>query len=266
MSGAERPRPTKDMPFLSDMDEVLPVAADTSKDIAIPPTQAYATTPAIRLWRGVAIAAGLHLAAVGAALVLLKWHMPLPPPAGPVISVVVETMPQGNTTQAVTQPQMAPPHPVQPVTPMRQVQPPLPMMPSTSKPEALPLPVPPAPPPPPAPAQKIAQPPALVRGIKAPEHKVGTELVAANRPAQADASNAVPAYSVLERQLGEQGRVNLKVLVLPSGQPGRVTIVTSSGYRRLDNTARDALLTWHFQPALKNGVPVASIISYTSPG
>ncbi len=152
MSGAERPRLTKDVLSLSDMDEVLPAAADISaswnEDIAIPPTQAYATTPAIRLWRGLAIAAGLHLAVVGAALLLLKWHMPLPPPTGPVISVVVETMPQGNTTQAVTQPQVAPPppappHPVQPVTPVRQVQPPLPMMASTSKPEALPLPVPP---------------------------------------------------------------------------------------------------------------------------
>jgi protein TonB len=240
---------------------VGPANALTVED-APPPALARGTGPALRPGRGLAMAGGLHLLVAGVLLALVRLHWPAPPPEGPVISVVMETTPQGNTAVAtqppVTPPAPAPPQKIAPVAAPKPVAPPPPV----TRQAVLPLPAPPAPRPPPAPARIAAVAPALVQGTKLPSHKTGPMLVLANRPAVADAGNQVPVYSDLSRSLGEQGRVSLRVFVLPDGVPGDVQVVTSSGYARLDHAARDAVLSWHFQPALKNGEPVASFVSY----
>jgi protein TonB len=232
-------------------------------DIVAPSTLAYATAPAVRPWRGFMVAGGLHLVVVAMALLLIRVHLPAPPPDGPVISVEVETTPPGNTPLAVTQAHVAPAavaHPVMPVVPaVKPVQQPLPA--PQAKPELRLPPVPPLPPPPPAIARPAILPPGLTQGTHVAGHRMGQAVVGATRPASPDAGSTV-YYSEISRELGEQGEVRLSIVISPTGMPGHVTMEKSSGYPRLDNDARDSVLTWHFQPALKRGVPVESVLVY----
>jgi periplasmic protein TonB len=222
---------------------------EVSSDAASPPTLGYATAPAVRPLRGFGIAGGLHLIIVGVVLVLIRLHMPLPPPDGPVISVVVETTPRGNTAAPVTQLHVMPPPPA----PRSLPQPPLPMRATGSAPIRQT--------PPPVLSQKTELPPAMSQGASLPGQKVGSVVVGATHPARPDAGSTV-FYSALSRELGEQGEVRLNVQVLPNGRPGRVTVVKGSGYPRLDRDARNSVLTWQFHPAMKSGMPVSSVLSY----
>jgi periplasmic protein TonB len=65
-------------------------------------------------------------------------------------------------------------------------------------------------------------------------------------------NNPVPAYPALSRRTGEQGRVWLRVFVGPDGSARDVTIQSSSGYARLDRSAKEAVERWKFAPA-RNG-------------
>lgn len=69
--------------------------------------------------------------------------------------------------------------------------------------------------------------------------------------------NPPPVYPFLARRQGQQGEVTLNVKVGPDGNPLRVTIAHSSGYRLLDQAARKAVQKWRFHPALADGRPVA---------
>lgn len=62
-----------------------------------------------------------------------------------------------------------------------------------------------------------------------------------------------PVYPRAARQLGEQGRVVLKVLVDAGGQPRSVELAESSGYPRLDAAARAALADALFKPYRQGG-------------
>jgi len=62
---------------------------------------------------------------------------------------------------------------------------------------------------------------------------------------------AYPRESLINH---EQGTVILKVLVSAEGLVQAVEIEKTSGYLRLDRAARDAVKSWSFHPALRNGV------------
>jgi protein TonB len=226
-----------------------------------PPTLTAITAPRLRVGRGLAIALALHLAVLGTALWMMRVHLPAPPPDGPVVAVVMETPPHGNTPAFVPTPHLAPPAPAKLAARL----PPLPPPPAppallVPTPAELPLPAPPTPPVPAAPAKAV--PPVLVQGIKAPDQREGSQLVRTTHPASPDAANPSPYYPPVARGLGEEGQVDLSVEVLASGQVGHVVLAKSSGYPRLDEAARQSLLSWRFHPAMKNGVPVASIFTY----
>jgi protein TonB len=68
--------------------------------------------------------------------------------------------------------------------------------------------------------------------------------------------NPVPAYPVLSRRLGEQGRVVLRVLVNPGGRAEEVQVRTSSGSTRLDDSALETVKRWKFVPAKQGAEPV----------
>ena len=70
-------------------------------------------------------------------------------------------------------------------------------------------------------------------------------------------NNPPPAYPALSRRLGEQGRVVLRVRIEPDGTASAAEIRTSSGYERLDQAARQAVLSWRYVPGTRNGVPEA---------
>jgi len=224
-----------------------------------PPTLAEITAPRMRVGRGLAMAAALHVAVLATALWLVRTHVPPPPPKGPVVQVVMETPPQGDTADAVPVPHLAPPARAKVAAPMLPPPPP----PAPAAPPVATLADLPPPPPPPMPAAPARAPaPALAQGVRMPAPLIGAETVRVTQPATPDARNAPPYYPPVARALGEEGQVDLTVEVLASGQVAHVVVAKSSGYPRLDEAARQSLLGWRFHPAVKNGTAVASIFTY----
>jgi len=71
-----------------------------------------------------------------------------------------------------------------------------------------------------------------------------------------------PPYPPQSRRLGEQGRVELLVYVLPNGKIGEARIARSSGFQRLDNAAvKEAMSSWRLLPNEENGVPIGSWVT-----
>ncbi|WP_170106939.1 energy transducer TonB [Agitococcus lubricus] len=71
-------------------------------------------------------------------------------------------------------------------------------------------------------------------------------------PPRSDASslnNANPSYPAMSRRLAEQGKVLLDVLILANGTVGEIKLKQSSGFKRLDDAALQAVKQWRFQPA-----------------
>lgn len=70
-------------------------------------------------------------------------------------------------------------------------------------------------------------------------------------------NNPLPAYPMVARRMGWQGKVVLNVEVLESGLPGQIKLHQSSGRDVLDNAAIQAVRGWKFVPARQNGQMVA---------
>lgn len=68
-----------------------------------------------------------------------------------------------------------------------------------------------------------------------------------------------PRYPPLAKRLREQGEVRLRVELDENGHIGRVTVVSSSGYPRLDAAARTAIKSWHCRPPEHEGHPVRAV-------
>ena len=66
-----------------------------------------------------------------------------------------------------------------------------------------------------------------------------------------------PDYPAQSKRLGEEGRVVLRVLVDRQGRAERIDMQKSSGFERLDEAARKAVLQARFKPHLEDGAPVA---------
>lgn len=95
----------------------------------------------------------------------------------------------------------------------------------------------------------------------APAGAIATAGIAtAARPAGPRAGNPMPTYPRRARERGIEGRVTLKIEVLADGSAGAVSIAQSSGHQVLDRAAIDAVRTWRFRPAEREGVPLVSSI------
>ena len=70
--------------------------------------------------------------------------------------------------------------------------------------------------------------------------------------------NPAPAYPASAKRLGEAGTVTLRVLVNPHGRAESVEVERSSGYRRLDRAALDAVRKWKFVPAKQGDQAIAA--------
>jgi len=68
--------------------------------------------------------------------------------------------------------------------------------------------------------------------------------------------NPKPPYPQEARNKGYQGKVVLKVEVLPNGRVGEIEVKESSGYEGLDQSALDTVKKWRFIPATKGGVAI----------
>jgi protein TonB len=96
------------------------------------------------------------------------------------------------------------------------------------------------PPPPPAENQTPAQP------------KVISEVAYLQPPS--------PRYPSESRRSREQGLVSLRVLIDEKGHPREVRIERSSGHRRLDEAAREAVSRAVFRPYVEGGVALPAIV------
>lgn len=68
-----------------------------------------------------------------------------------------------------------------------------------------------------------------------------------------------PRYPLLAKRQREQGEVRLRVELDENGRIDRVTIVSSSGFPRLDEAARTAIKSWRCRPARHEGHPVRAV-------
>ncbi|MEO8135894.1 MAG: energy transducer TonB [Betaproteobacteria bacterium] len=107
--------------------------------------------------------------------------------------------------------------------------------------------------PPAPPAPVIAAPPA-------PPAPVDVEAppVAPPRFDAAYLNNPPPAYPAFSRRTGEQGKVMLRVHVTAQGSTDEVTLKTSSGFPRLDESALNTVRQWRFVPARQGEQVVAA--------
>jgi len=93
------------------------------------------------------------------------------------------------------------------------------------------------------------------KGAPSPPASAATAAAPAALPVSAprfDAAyldNPAPNYPSLSRRAHEEGRVTLRVLVSASGLPTRVELARSSGFERLDRSAREAVGRWRFVAA-----------------
>lgn len=69
--------------------------------------------------------------------------------------------------------------------------------------------------------------------------------------------NPKPAYPVMSRRLGEQGRVLVRVLIGVDGTAQKAEIRQSSGYERLDQSALATAQRWRYVPGKRGGIAEA---------
>ena len=84
----------------------------------------------------------------------------------------------------------------------------------------------------------------------------------ANRAPQPLAGNPVPAYPRSALRDGQEGAVMLRIDIDARGVPTDVQVVERSGDRdrAFDRAAIEAARQWRFQPATRNGEPVAATV------
>jgi len=151
-------------------------------------------------------------------------ELPPPPPPPPAPKPQVAKTPPPPRPQAIREPKPTP----APNAPTGSIEPP----------------PPPAPPAPPAPPEPPAPPPAPPAPPPA-------------QPPSADAhylQNPKPVYPAMSKRLGEQGKTIVRVLIGVDGLPKEASIKQSSGYDRLDDAARQAVMSWRYVPGKRNGV------------
>jgi periplasmic protein TonB len=210
------------------------------------------------------LAAALHGAVLAGLLLSFRHTIPVrePPDQEAAVELVMIENKGANVTTAPPQPspQVAVPTPPPP--------PPPPPPDKAAADEAVP-PVPPPPPPaaaPPSVRRPPIEAPPVPRAQEAPQISLGgtdsdTNAIATGPnliPASVDTKfrNKDPVYPLEASIRGEHGAVTLLIHVSPEGLASDVDIAQSSGYTALDRAARDAVLKWHFLPAVRDGKPI----------
>lgn len=92
--------------------------------------------------------------------------------------------------------------------------------------------------------------------------------VAGATPSRSGAANTMPrplsspqpAYPRQSLRAREQGTVRLRVDVGANGRVQNIAVATSSGSRNLDRAASNAVRSWRFEPARRNGEAVMGTV------
>ena len=198
----------------------------------------------------------LHLAALWALQSgMLRRAAEVVVPAQVLSEFLSEPQPQAPPSQP------APALPAQ--RPARPTQPPAPPTPSHPSPPVMAAPQAPAATsttPAPAPAavpSAVAAPPASASATPAATPATAPARLELPSSDAAYLNNPKPAYPVMSKRLGEQGKVVVRVLIGADGIPQRAELRTSSGYDRLDQAALATVLKWRSIPGKRGGVAEA---------
>ena len=178
---------------------------------------------------------GLHAGVLAAVILLPSSPKPL--------EIVMPTI-QGILVMA--EPEQAPPPPPEPPPPP----------PPEKKPEPKPMPKPLPKAPPSERAVKAPEPEPAPQAEKPVEPTPAAPAPAPVVPPRAEAgqlSNPAPVYPSLSRRLREEGIVVLEILIKADGTVGEIKIKSSSGFKRLDETAAKAVSQWRYLPATQGG-------------
>lgn len=174
---------------------------------------------------------GVHIGVLAA--VMLSPSAPKP------VDIVMPTI-QGVLVMA--EPEKAPPPPLEPPPPP----------PPEKKPEPKPVPKPPPKAPPSERAVKVPEPEPPPPAQQPVEPKPVESAPAPVLPPRAEAgqlTNPAPTYPSLSRRLREEGIVVLEILIAADGTVGEIKIKSSSGFKRLDAAAVNAVKQWRYQAA-----------------
>ena len=95
------------------------------------------------------------------------------------------------------------------------------------------------------------------RAERAEAERAAAPQAPANRVVAA-VTRVQPTYPPEAFRAGEEGTVLVRVDVDASGNPTNVDVARRSGSRELDRAALDAVRKWRFDPAIKDGKPVAA--------
>ncbi|ANN80373.1 energy transducer TonB [Bordetella flabilis] len=238
----------------------------------------------IRLTAAVTVVA-LH-AIVAAGMLSTEEVKPVLPESQPImVSVVEAPVPQvakAPETEQPPQPAVQPPPPQPEPEPEVKPEPePDPAPPEKIEPTPEPEPVvekPPVPAPQPKPKPKpkprppvqqapapkpVEQPPTPAPPAGAPDGATMTQAPRQGPPRDQPetvsnieylGAGPAPVYPAASKRRREEGRVMVLVVVNPQGLVEKATVVSSSGYPRLDEAALDALRRVRFKPYTRNGV------------
>lgn len=110
---------------------------------------------------------------------------------------------------------------------------------------------PPAPPPPPVVEPVEPLPPPVAVG-NTPSPDVPRPIAGQTPP---------PRYPAASLRRGENGTVTVRATIGLDGRPRDVEVAGSSGYRRLDRAATDAVRRWRFHPAMSGGQAVEASVN-----
>nr|WP_240364633.1 energy transducer TonB [Pseudomonas syringae] len=165
-----------------------------------------------------------------------------PPPPAPEEPTPVPEVVQAPKPEIVVPKKVEKPKPVKKVEPVKKPTPPAPKPSAAPSPPAppTPAPAPPAPAAPPAPVKESA----AVSGL-------------------ASLGNPPPEYPGLALRRSWEGRVILRIKVLPNGRAGAVEVTKSSGKPVLDEAAVEAVRNWKFIPAKRGDTPIEGFATQT---
>lgn len=193
-------------------------------------------------WRKLIVMVAV-LAVHGLLLYMISTSLVKPPVVTPPTIVGVLIQPEPLPVVARPEPPKPKPQPQPRVEP--KPLPPLPKAPPSERAVT-------APPTPPVVAPAPAEPAPPAEPVAAPAPAPVKETEPAITPPRSDAShlnNPAPVYPAMSRRLQESGRVLLDVYILANGQVGELKLKQSSGFKRLDEAALQAVRTWKFVPA-----------------
>jgi protein TonB len=103
--------------------------------------------------------------------------------------------------------------------------------------------------------------PASALGTAPDTNETGSAGFAPARYDVAALANPEPDYPWASRRAGEEGRVVLKVEVSAGGIVEAIGISDSSGHRRLDEAALEAVRQWRFEPARIGDQAIATTVN-----